>query len=541
MLFTSWIFLFGFLPIAIFGYECAARLGQRCAVYWLVLVSLVFYGFWQPALTILIAASITFNFLVATLIRKNLERPRVANTLLWSGIAVDLLALVYYKYTNWILASLIGFGVLHLEGVHRIILPLGISFFTFTQIGYLVDCRQEVAKDGRFRDYALFVTFFPHLIAGPILHNGEMMPQFAKRENYGLRYANVAAGLTYFIIGLLKKSLIADPMSGANDEAFRHAQDLQLLGSWGATLGYSAQLYFDFSGYSDMAIGLALIFNFKFPLNFNSPYKATSIIDFWQRWHMTLTRYITLYVYNPIAMWLLRKRAARGLPIDRKALARPGSFAVLVAVPTTLTMLLAGIWHGAGAQFVVFGLLHGIYLTVNHLWRAFGPKTQSLETHARRWVGKVWSASWPWLLTYLCVLIGQVFFRADSVSDAMSLLQGMAGLKGVEHPVPLPAALGPMLGAFGQRLANLGDVIFNLSQGSQLQLLLVPLAFGIARFLPNSQQIMASAEPVLADVRTTTTVLSWRPAVGWAVLMGVATVLALLSIGGTHEFLYFQF
>ena len=539
MLFTSWIFLFGFLPIAIFGYECAARLGQRCAVYWLVLVSLVFYGFWQPALTILIAASIACNFLVATLIRSNLDRPRLATTLLGFGITADLLALVYYKYTNWILASLVGFGVLHLEGMHRIILPLGISFFTFTQIGYLVDCRQEVAKDGKFRDYALFVTFFPHLIAGPILHNGEMMPQFAKRENYGLRSANVAAGLSYFVIGLLKKSLIADPLSGVNDESFRHPQDLQLLGSWGATLGYSAQLYFDFSGYSDMAIGLALIFNFKFPLNFNSPYKATSIIDFWQRWHMTLTRYITLYVFNPIAMWLTSRRAARGLPIGRKALTRPGPFAVLVAIPTTLTMLLAGIWHGAGAQFVVFGLLHGVYLTVNHAWRTFGPKAKSLETQWR--LGRVWAAGWPWLLTYLCVLVGQVFFRADSVSDAMSLLHGMAGLKGVEHPVPLPPALGAMLGAFGLRLESLGDVIFSLSRDSQLQLLLVPLAFGVAWFLPNSQQIMARAEPVLANVRATTTVLSWRPTVGWAVLMGGATVLALLSIGGTHEFLYFQF
>jgi hypothetical protein len=267
------------------------------------------------------------------------------------------------------------------------------------------------------------------------------------------------------------------------------------------------QLYFDFSGYSDMAIGLGLMFNLRLPLNFNSPYKAAGIIAYWQRWHMTLTRTITLLLYNPIAMWVARRRRG-GI----------GGFAWLVAMPTFVTMALAGIWHGAGMQFLVFGLLHAAYLSINHAWRMWLPVKPA---------GPAWHAA-SVLLTYLSVLTASVFFRAPSVDAAVSMLGAMTGRHGI----------GPLAPSASASIAGTWDgAAHDAAQGAWLAAL-----FAIVWFLPNTQQIFASARPALGRITPGPMAwLRWRPGMGWAIVLGLGGVVAVLSMGGTSEFLYFRF
>ena len=309
MLFNSYVFVFCFLPVTLAGFAVLARVsGRASAAPWLVAASFVFYGWWNPSFVPLLSGSIAFNYALARAIGRAGARPRVQSALVALGIGCDLAALVYYKY----LASILGFLRLHgWSGVtlDSPTLPLGISFFTFTQIGFLLDTRNGTVQERKLSSYLLFVTFFPHLIAGPVLHHREMMPQFAAPETYRLSGENILVGLTVFAIGLAKK-VLADQLSGIAAPGFSSAERLALLPAWQAALGYSMQLYFDFSGYSDMTIGTARLFNVRFPANFNSPYKARSIIEYWQRWHMTLTRYLTLYLYNPIAPHIARRRAA---------------------------------------------------------------------------------------------------------------------------------------------------------------------------------------------------------------------------------------
>jgi D-alanyl-lipoteichoic acid acyltransferase DltB (MBOAT superfamily) len=292
---------------------------------------------------------------------------------------------------------------------------------------------------------------------------------------------------------------------------------LGLFVSWLTALAYSLQIYFDFSGYSDMAIGLAFMFNIRFPLNFNSPYKARSIIDFWQRWHMTLTRYLTLYLYNPMAIWIARRRAARGLPISSGAGTVKGFFG-MIAVPIFITMTLAGIWHGAGFQFLVFGLLHGAYLTINHAWRTFRPaRFNQVPASA---LGRTAAVVVQVGLTYLAALVAQVFFRAASSGDAVDLLAGMAGLHG-----------GPILGGWEDSFGSLSQTVG-----------LVALLFAIVWIMPNSQQIMEKYSPALGQIpKTRFAILQWSPSLKWALLMGAACGLAIAGVSEHTEFLYFQF
>src|SRR3954468_21630198 len=372
MVFSSFPFIFGFLPVALLGSFVAARLGPKPAGVWLVLASLAFYAYWRLDFLPLLLISIAFNYTIGDLLVRTKARPGLQQAVFLLGVGADLLALFYYKYAAALAASL-GFRTVAGTPLHNIILPLGISFFTFTQIGYLVDVKQEVAKTRDPLSYALFVTFFPHLIAGPILHNREMMPQFADKATYRFSSGNIAVGLTIFAIGMAKKVLLADPLSADVAAHFGRSAELDLIGGWYAVIAYSLQLYFDFSGYSDMAIGLARMFNIRFPLNFNSPYKATTVIDYWQRFHMTLTRFITLYIFSPMALYVTRWRDRHGMDNSRRASATPGGFLSLVAGPTLITMSLAGFWHGAGTQYFIFGLLHGIYISVNHAMRIYFP------------------------------------------------------------------------------------------------------------------------------------------------------------------------
>ena len=522
MLFNSVVFLVVFLPLALGGFQLACKLGRRPAGIWLIAMSVLFYGWEEPRFIPVLLVSMIGNFIIVNLIARAHARPRLQNWILGLGVAANIGALVWFKYLYVMLTSLAGLGVL--DGPFRhVTLPLGISFFTFTQIGYLIDYRQGITKDRGVFNYLLFVSFFPHLIAGPIIHNREIMPQFGDRATYRLRTENLAIGFTIFMIGLAKKVLLADPLAADVIAGFNDPASLGLFSSWHVALAYSLQLYFDFSGYSDMAIGLARMFNIRFPLNFNSPYKAGAIIDYWQRWHMTLTRYLTLYLYNPAALWITRRRMAKGLGTGRRDLATPGGYLAMLVVPTIYTMGLAGIWHGAGSQFVIFGLLHGVYLSVNHGWRIFRKKHGAKpKAHAR-------PAIWTIVLTYLCVLVGSIFFRAHSSGDALTVLWGMLGGHGVEALPAWPASLNA---AFDDRpfLYPIVDIVWLLA--------LYCIVFG----MPNTQQIMILADPALGKIQPGRfKLLQWRPTWQWALVGGACAVVAVLGVGGMSEFLYFQF
>jgi alginate O-acetyltransferase complex protein AlgI len=538
VLFNSYVFLYAFLPVALAGFFLLARLGRVPAALWLVVVSFVFYGWWNPAYVPLLAISMGGNYLLSLGIGAAARRPRLQGWVLAAGVAANLGALCYYKYLGWLIGLLDAAIGLRLD-VPGIVLPLGISFFTFTQLGYLVDCKQGVAKDRGLLDYLVFVTFFPHLIAGPILHNGEMMPQFGAPATYRFSAENFSVGLGIFVVGLMKKCLLADPIGTVVPAGFANPSALPLFAAWHVALAYSLQLYFDFSGYSDMAIGLARMFNVRFPVNFNSPYKARSVIDYWQRWHMTLTRYLMMYLYNPIAISVARWRLAHGRATSRAAFRTPGGFAAMVLLPVFATIVLAGIWHGAGAQFLVFGLLHAVYLSVNHAWRIFGPR------RAGGVAPRFGAALGAGVLTYLCVLIGSVVFRAPSVGAAVALLGGMLGAHGVGPGFPVPASVAWQTGAIGAALHAHGAVVIGRWQETvhvlETILALVGL-YLIVWLLPNTQQIFAEDVATIESVTSTRfTWLRWRSNLGWAVALGCATVIGLLSVGGTSEFLYFQF
>ena len=535
VLFNSYVFFYAFLPLALGGYYSTARFGRRPAILWLIFASFVFYGWWNPAFVPLLAISIAFNYGASLLIGATEPDPALQGWLTRLAVAANLGALVYYKYAMWLVGLLNGTGVIHAE-LHGIVLPLGISFFTFTQIGYLLDCRDGTARDRNLLDYVVFVTFFPHLIAGPILHNGEMMPQFADPRTYRFSATAFSVGSGVFVLGMLKKCLIADPIGAVVPVAYSHPGALPLFSAWQAVLAYSLQLYFDFSGYSDMAIGLALMFNLRFPLNFNSPYKAQSVVEYWQRWHMTLTRYFTQYVYNPLAVAAMRRRMARRLPINRQAQMTVRGFTEMAAVPIFVTILLAGVWHGSGATFLVFGLLHASYLTINRACRIFRPNPPPPTRF-----GVVWRVA----LTYGSVLVASVFFRAPSVSAAIAMLGGMIGLHGIGPAVPVP---GEMLSWFGNWLTafHVQGMVqpaswIDAGRAATYVLSLIVL-YTVVWAMPNTAQIFAEFQPSLNEVPPASFAWQrWRPSPRWAIAMGCATTLAALAIGGTGEFLYFQF
>jgi alginate O-acetyltransferase complex protein AlgI len=535
MLFNSLTFILIFLPVALLVYYGFASWNPRWARLWLVAVSVLFYTWWTASLVFLLCGSVVFNFLSGFLILRARGRDSLQGLLLGLAISGNLLLLFYYKYFFGLLNWFGLHGLIQLSHPYSMILPLGISFFTFTQIGYLVDCKGGVVTSNRPLDYGLFVTFFPHLIAGPILHHREMMPQFADPKTYRFQWRNLAVGMTLFVMGLAKKVVIADQLSSAAGDAFGRPGGLAFFPAWDGALSYSLQLYFDFSGYSDMAIGLALLFGLRFPANFDSPYRAASIIDFWQRWHMTLTRYLTLYLYTPMALWVSRWRVARGKSVSRQAISTPGGFLSLIAFPTLFTMILAGVWHGAGMQFLIFGLLHGIYIIINHAWRSFGPRVSKDPPHP---VLRVAADLGKIALTYFAVVVAQVFFRAASVGDALRLLHGMAGgyglfghAAGAENSSS--AAPGSLLG-FLHGTGFRGSDIFHAAFVCGL--------FVVVWIMPNSLQMLDRYEPTLSRLASTSLIkLEWRPNVAWGIVFGLVATLALLEITGMSEFLYFRF
>jgi alginate O-acetyltransferase complex protein AlgI len=504
LLFNSIEFLFFFLPAALAGFQILGMFaGGRSAVAWLTFLSFVFYGVWKPQLLIVIAASIAFNYCAAVLIHRNAGNLGRQRLILGVGMAGDIGLLFCYKYLPPVVSFLHEHSLVAADW-GEVILPLGISFFTFTQIGYLLDLQEGQAELEPFLYYCFFVTFFPHLIAGPIIHHSEIMPALRERKNFTLSSRDMAAGLTLFSIGLAKKTFIADRFSPYVRTAFDHPGSAGFASAWIAALSYTIQLYFDFSGYSDMAIGLAWMFSIRFPLNFNSPYKSRSIIEFWSRWHITLTRYLTMYIYGPMAMWATRK-----CPADQSRFAY---FTRVIAFPTMTTMLLSGMWHGASLHVIAFGVLHGIYLTINQAWRIFRPKRRGARSGL---AGSTLSVA----ITFMAVVISFAFFRAASIPAAIHLLAGMAGLHGVW---------------------NAGSV--GLESGGLRKLAEIVLALVVVWAAPNSNQILAKSGLFLKkEAPPPGGQLTWRPSLEWALIAWVLFFTGLLTIAQSSEFLYFQF
>jgi alginate O-acetyltransferase complex protein AlgI len=515
MLFNSWIFIGAFLPITLVVYRLLGLLPfPRLPLVWLTLASLFFYGWWNVNYVPLLLASIVANYLLGLRLAALASEPgsRLRRPLLFAGVAANLLLLGYYKYSVFVLENVGALTGVDF-GIRALALPLAISFYTFLQIAYLVDTSEGDGSDHSFLEYCLFVTFFPHLIAGPLVHHKELIPQFTQAggaragawSGVKFNHEEFAQGLTFFIVGLCKKVLLADPLAEIATPVFAASSTELLTASeaWTGALAYTLQLYFDFSGYSDMAVGLALLFGVKLPYNFASPYKAVSIIDFWRRWHITLSRFLRNYLYV------------------RLGGSRRGKNRQYVNLLTT--MILGGLWHGAGWTFLIWGTLHGVFLMINHLWRALcgrlGVKIE--DTATSRWASRA--------LTFLCVTVAWVFFRAESVNGAFAMLQAMAGLNGLTGCGLTGCGLTGS--DIVQQNADLGDLTSLQNQ------IMIGILLLVAFCAPNSQEwIMGSGRE-----RRASAFAEWRPGTIYAGVLAACFLFALTRLSAVSEFIYFNF
>lgn len=467
MLFNSYEFILLFLPMVLVTYWFAVRtVGIQFAQIFLVFASVFFYGWWKADNVVLILASIIVNFFIGLALQTSNSYRR---TWLVIGVTGNLSLLAYFKYANFFVDNLNAFFDIGYN-LNTIVLPLAISFFTFQQIAYLVDSYRGETEDIKLHHYALFVSFFPQLIAGPIVHHKEMMPQFAKPT--GDFWKHFSLGITLFAIGLAKKVLIADPLGAFSSPMFDRALaggSLATVDAWFGSLGYTLQLYFDFSGYSDMALGLGHMFGIRLPINFDSPYRALSISDFWRRWHITLSNFLRDYLYFPLG------GNKRGQIITLRNL--------------MITMLLGGLWHGAGWTFVLWGGLHGVYLVVNHVWR---------KLHVNLPVAVAWG------LTFLAVVFGWVMFRAESFDAAIIIYRSLLSPESLATPTRFASTEGWLRIAIG-------------------------LFISIA--LPNGVRF----------VRGESRYLIWRPRIIYAGATTVLILVSLINMSKISEFLYFNF
>lgn len=470
MLFNSYEFILLYLPITlILYYQLAKRISNSAAKNFLIFASLCFYSYWDINNLPILLTSILVNYLFGHLLSQHRSK-----TILTSGIAFNLLFLGYFKYTDFVLQNLNALAGTGFE-LQDIVLPLGVSFFTFTQTAYLVDVYRGETKEYTKSDYLLFVTIFPHLIAGPILYHKDMIPQFSVADNYKLNYKNLAYGIVWFTIGLFKKVVIADKLALWANQVFNNTSNLTMLDAWGGSLAYSLQLYFDFSGYSEMAIGLGLLFNYNLPLNFNLPYRATSIIDFWRRWHMTLSAFLKNYLYIPLGGNRCNSHMRNIL----------------------ITMFLGGLWHGAGWTFIFWGVLHGIFICINHLWRK--TKIQLPKFLC-------------WLITFNSVNIAWIFFRANSFENAMNVVKALFDV----NRLVLPYSRG--LGKFFDVFANGMETYFSFRE-----LGIIVLSLVLATIVVKKEKVES--------------INSYAAAVGFSIIF----LFTVLSMGQVTEFLYFQF
>lgn len=509
MLFNSYIFIFGFAPLVTTIFFLLGKRNPTFAIAWLTLASLFFYAWWEPKSLLIICSSMLVNYLFGyTLMfrQKNLSN-EAKTAVLWAGVLVNLLLLGYFKYAHFFANQwhwLIN-GVQGTQAAKN--LPLGISFFTFVQIAFLVDAyRKEKMQYGPL-EYSFFVTYYPHLIAGPIIHHSNVIPRLQEKDTFRLRLDNISVGIFLFAVGLFKKTVLADSVAAFVPGVFdaHSAQPLTLFEAWAGAISYTLQIYFDFSGYSDMALGLSKMLNIELPVNFYSPYKAQNIIDFWRRWHISLSRFLRDYLY--ISLGGNRKGAIRRY------------------INLMITMVLGGLWHGAGWTFIVWGFLHGIYLIINHAWNASRLKLPRIASR---------------VLTLTAVTIAWVFFRANDMKSAFRVLGSMFGAGGISmgssilKHVPALSALGIKGEGFFPKMAEF--------QGGGV-LWLAALSF-IALFAPNSIELLATYKPAngLENLSNSNRFnIMWRPSFGWAVCGALLLLVGIIHISRGSVFLYFQF
>ncbi|NOQ76730.1 MAG: MBOAT family protein [Methylococcaceae bacterium] len=503
MLFNSLEFIFLFLPITWFGFY---YLKDNLSLGWLVLCSLFFYAYWNPSYLTIILASVFFNYWVGN----SLHKVTFKKPLLIFGITVNLFFLGYYKYSLF-LASNLNYLFDTNFHLNSIILPLAISFFTFQQIAYLVDAYRGEAEY-KFLHYSLFVIFFPQLIAGPIVHHKEIIPQF--NQKYKDYSKHITIGLTIFFIGLFKKVVIADNLSVDANLVFSAAENGYLVTffeAWQGSLSYTLQLYFDFSGYADMAIGSARLFGIKLPDNFNSPYKSKNIIDFWRRWHMTLSRFLRDYIYIPLGG-------------NRKGNTKKQLFIMI-------TMVIGGLWHGANWTFVLWGTLHGSYLVINHLWQQIHNKYYIKLKLFPQWFTSIISHT----ITLIAVIYAWVFFRAESIDCALNIVKGLSGMNGIVFPEKYLRwdNLSPWLISNGASFSNL-ELISSLSDLISLFLILI---LGCL-ILPNTREFFEEHRAI--HIKSIFSI-KWGYNNSWALVMSLIVFISMANLGLVKEFIYFQF
>ncbi|HIO97116.1 MAG TPA: MBOAT family protein [Leucothrix sp.] len=481
MLFNSFEYIFAFLPLIFLLYFALAKVRIKAAKIVLILASLFFYAWWKLEYVPILLGSIIFNFTLGNLIREDKLKSFLSKkSVLIFGIAANLALLGYYKYADFFIENVNNALGKDYDSLN-LLLPLAISFFTFQQITYLVDSYKGDIKKHSFLSYSLFVTFFPQLIAGPIVHHKEMIPQFESKLNWVKDYKNIVMGLFIFSIGLFKKVMIADQFAVWATAGFDGSTTLSLLEAWATSLSYTFQLYFDFSGYTDMAIGAALLFNIKLPFNFNSPYKALNIQNFWRRWHMTLTRFLTEYIYIPLGG-------------NRHGTTR-------TTINIMLVFLIGGMWHGAGWTFIFWGFLHGLALIIHRTW-------VGLSITMPKWIA--------WFITFNFVNVAWVFFRAKDFEDALKVLKGM-----FSGNLVLPEMLAGKLSF----LQPYGIEFGALNGVTPFSILFIVAGFIVVLFTKNTQQQMQT------NVVSTSKML----------LSAILFTLSVLSFYKVSEFIYFNF
>ena len=484
MLFNSYAFIFAFLPTTLLIYFLLNKQKLTLASkVWLISASLFFYSWWNIIYFPLIVLSILVNYSTSRVLIDGNNRKK---PFLLLGLGFNLGLLGYFKYTDFFIANVnqvLGTPIPLLN----LALPLAISFYTLQQVAFLVDSYGGLVKERNFLDYAIFVLFFPQLIAGPIVHHKEMMPQFAAIKNKIINYKNIATGLFVFSIGLFKKVVIADTFAVWATAGHHHAEVLNFLEAWAASLSYTFQLYFDFSGYTDMAIGAALLFNIRLPDNFHSPYKATGVIDFWQRWHMTLTRFITTYIYTPMI------RSFHTFNFHRAMLA------------SMIAMLIAGFWHGAAWTFVLFGFLHGLGIVINHYFRKSKIKINKFVA---------------WFITFNFLNLTFVIFRAETLRGGNEIFKGMLGL----HGFMLPEKFYKLLTFLHFPGIEFGTVFANIDGRTETTVYLV-IGLIIVTALKNSMQMISDFKPT-----------KWNLVFSLSLFITAVSMMSRVS-----EFLYFNF
>ncbi|MEP5567767.1 MAG: MBOAT family O-acyltransferase [Halioglobus sp.] len=512
MLFNSIGFLFFFLPAVWIGYWLLQRLARpRLVMAWLTLASFFFYGWWNPIYLWLLALSIAVNFTLGLLLshRQGLQK----KIFLGIGIAFNIGLLAYFKYGNFFIENIAVLNNVSFNFSH-IVLPLAISFYTFQQITYLVDTSKGLTASHGFLEYCLFVSFFPQLIAGPIVHHQEMLGQFKHLGEPRDHWRNLTVGLSILVIGLFKKVVIADSFALFATPVFTMANngvELSLLESLAGTFSYAMQLYFDFSGYSDMAIGLACMFGLKLPVNFYSPYRAQNISDFWRMWHATLSRFLRDYVYTPLGGFLCSPRRQR--------------------FNLFMTMFVGGVWHGAGWTFFLYGVFHGSYVVLHQLWRINVSGPLGL-------VRKGWYKALAQLFTFLVVVFTLVLFRAETVDGAVDVYRGLLHVGQWSFS---PLYLGQLQDS---NFFTIAAILGLPSDAVTLVFSSLVLAVAACWLLPSTWQLFQSYDVAFDKPptgRPAVLSFSWQPGPVWALFVALLFVASCLNLTQVSEFLYFQF